>query len=94
MAPCSFANVCGTRTARTIATGPWWRTAVGAALGITLYWPVVALAAAVDARDAAGWDVDETAYWILLPVIAIWALWGLVAIARGAGSEAIRKSTD
>jgi len=39
-------------------------------------------------------DVDETAYWIVLPVIAIWALWGLVALARGAGSEAIRKSTN
>ena len=65
---------------------PWWRAVFGAALGITLYWPVVALAAAVDARDASGWDVDETAYWIVLPVIAVWALWGLVAISRGAGA--------
>ena len=55
----------------------WWRPILGAALGITIYWPVVVLAAAVDARDAAGWSIDEAAYWIVLPTIMIWALWGL-----------------
>ena len=39
-------------------------------------------AAAVGARDANGWDIDETACWIVLPVIAAWALWGLVHVAR------------
>lgn len=34
------------------------------------------------ARDASGWDVDETAYWIVLPIIAFWAIWGLVRVAR------------
>jgi hypothetical protein len=61
---------------------PWWRVIFGAALGITVYWPVVVLAAAVDARDASGWDIDETAYWIVLPIIAVWALWGLFLVAR------------
>ena len=30
---------------------PWWRVVFGGALGITVYWPVVVLAAAVDARE-------------------------------------------
>jgi hypothetical protein len=38
----------------------WSPAVLGAALGITIYWPVVALAAAVDARDAEGWAIDET----------------------------------
>jgi hypothetical protein len=61
----------------------WGRILAAAALGITIYWPVVCLVAVVAARDAAGWNlVDETAYWIVLPVISIWATWGLVQIAR------------
>lgn len=61
---------------------PWWRVIFGAALGITIYWPLVVLSATVDARDASGWEIDETAYWIVLPLIAIWAMWGLFLIAR------------
>lgn len=60
----------------------WGRVLLAAALGITVYWPVVVLAAAVDARDAAGWTIDDTAYWVVLPVIFIWALIALVHIAR------------
>ena len=60
----------------------WWRVLLGAALGITVYWPVVVLAAMVDARDASGWNIDEAAYWAVLPVIAAWALWGLWTIGR------------
>ena len=37
---------------------PWWRVIFAAALGITVYWPVVVLATAVDARDATGWNID------------------------------------
>ena len=62
----------------------WGRVILGAALGITVYWPIVALAAAVDARDAAGWSIDETPYWIVLPTITAWAAWGLYRIARSA----------
>ena len=61
---------------------PWWRVIFGAALGITIYWPLVVLATAVEARDAPGWDIDETAYWIILPTIAAWAVWGLSRVAR------------
>ena len=60
----------------------WWRPVLGAALGITVYWPVVALAMAVDASDAAGWEVDTSEYWTVLPVIALWGLWGLFHVAR------------
>lgn len=59
----------------------WWRVVLGAALGITVYWPVVVLVTAVDARDASGWNIDETAYWIILPLIAAWALLGLIWVA-------------
>jgi len=59
----------------------WWRPIFGAAFGISIYWPVVVLAAAVDARHASGWNIDEAAYWIVLPIIAAWALWGLIRIA-------------
>ena len=60
----------------------WGPAVLGAALGITIYWPVVALAAAVDARDAEGWAIDETLYWIVLPIITLWALVALIHIAR------------
>ena len=60
----------------------WGRVLLGAALGITIYWPVVALATAVDARGAAGWSIDETQYWIVLPVIVAWAAVALFRIAR------------
>ena len=60
----------------------WGRILTAAALGITAYWPVVVLAAAVAARDAAGWYLDESGYWIVLPLIALWALWGLYWLAR------------
>jgi hypothetical protein len=60
----------------------WWRPILGAALGITIYWPAVVLVAAVDARDASGWSIDETAYWVVLPVIAVWAVYGLIVMSR------------
>ena len=40
------------------------------------------LAAAIDARDAVGWSIDETSYWVVLPVIFLWALSSLVWITR------------
>ena len=66
---------------------PWWRVVLSAALGITVYWPIVVLATAVDARDASGWNIDETDYWIVLPLIAVWALFGLFLLARTAGDD-------
>ena len=60
----------------------WGRVLLGAALGITVYWLVVVLAAAVDARDAAGWTIDDTQYWVVLPIIVLWALVALFRITR------------
>ncbi len=67
--------------------GHWlrWRWAppvLGAALGITVYWPVVCLAAVASARGADGWHLaDETAYWIVLPLIVLWAVVALWQLA-------------
>lgn len=56
----------------------WARPALAAALGITVYWPVVCLVAVVAARGANGWNLgSETAYWVVLPGIAAWAAWAL-----------------
>ena len=66
----------------------WWRPVLGAALGITVYWPVVSLAAIVDARGAAGWQLDEAEYWVVLPIIMAWALWGMWVVLHDARSDA------
>ncbi|MFH1629513.1 MAG: hypothetical protein ABIE47_12430 [Pseudomonadota bacterium] len=56
---------------------------MAAALGITVYWPIVCLAAMVDARGAAGWNFsNEAPYWVVLTLIAVWGAWGLIAVAR------------
>jgi len=56
----------------------WGHIFLSAALGITVYWPIVCLAAVVAARDSAGWYLaNEIPYWIALPLIALWGLWGL-----------------
>ena len=61
----------------------WGRVTLGAALGITVYWPVVCLAAVVSARGAEGWTLaNEGDYWIVLPLIALWGAWGLWRLAR------------
>lgn len=66
----------------------WGRLSLVAALGITIYWPVVCLAALVDVRGAAGWNMgSEAPYWIVLTAIAVWGAWGLVAVALEAQGE-------
>lgn len=61
----------------------WGRMLLGAALGITIYWPVVCLAAVAAARGADGWTlVNESQYWLVLPSIALWGAWGLWRIVR------------
>ncbi len=56
----------------------WGRLAFAAALGITIYWPAVVLSAVVAAQGAEGWNLTpETAYWIVLPMLALWGAWGL-----------------
>jgi hypothetical protein len=62
---------------------PWGRLVFAAALGITVYWPIVCLSALVDVRGAAGWNVaSETPYWIVCSVVAAWGLWGLWVILK------------
>lgn len=64
----------------------WGRVALSAALGVTAYWPIVALATVAAARDAPGWSLPkEQEYWIVLPLIAVWALWGLWHVATQSG---------
>ena len=66
----------------------WGRASLVAALGITVYWPVVCLAALVEARGAAGWNMgSEAPFWIVLTAIAAWGAWGLVAVARETRGE-------
>jgi hypothetical protein len=62
----------------------WGHALLVAALGITVYWPIVCLGAVVAARGADGWQLaSETAYWIVLPAISIWGVWGIWALIRG-----------
>jgi hypothetical protein len=66
----------------------WTGTVLGAALGITVYWPIVCLAALVDARGVAGWNVaSETPYWVVCLTIASWGAWALWALLRGSRRE-------
>lgn len=61
----------------------WGNVLLGASLGITIYWPVVCLAAVVSARNATGWNLaSEMPYWVVLPLITLWGLWGLWYISR------------
>ena len=61
----------------------WGRIFLSAALGITIYWPVVSLASVSAARHASGWSLaNETPYWIVLPIITLWGAWGLWRISR------------
>jgi hypothetical protein len=59
----------------------WAPLALGAALGITVYWPVMCLWTVVAARGARGWNLPkERQYFVVLPVIALWGLAGLVLL--------------
>ena len=59
----------------------WAVLALGAALGITVYWPITCLATVYSARGIPGWSLPkEWQFWIVLPVIALWGLAGLVLL--------------
>ena len=64
------------------AAGAGWAPVVlGAALGITAYWPLFCLATVYRARGAPGWSLPkEIQYWLVLPAIAIWALIALIVL--------------
>jgi hypothetical protein len=62
---------------------PWGRIVLAAAMGITVYWPIVSLAALVQARDAAGWNLSsEVPYWIVCVAIASWGAWALWELVK------------
>lgn len=62
-------------------TSSWGKTVLAAALGITIYWPVVCLATIVAARDIEKWSLpSEGDYWVVLPVITLWATYGLWSV--------------
>ena len=64
-----------------IQQAAWAHLVLGAALGITVYWPIVCLWAVKSARNAAGWSLPkERQYWVVLPVIALWSLCGLALL--------------
>jgi len=59
----------------------WSPVILGAALGITVYWPVVCLWTVRSARGAPGWSLPkEGQYWIVLPLIALWAVASLFVL--------------
>jgi hypothetical protein len=52
----------------------WTDLILGAALGVSIYWPVTCLWAVRAAKGAPGWALPKEAqYWIVLPVITLWA---------------------
>ncbi len=62
----------------------WTDLVLGAALGITVYWPIVSLATVKAARNAPGWSLPKEAqYWVVLPLIALWGFAGLVMLGFG-----------
>ena len=61
----------------------WGRALLAAALGISVYWPIVCLAAVTTARDVTGWNLtNETPYWLVLPLITLWGASGLWYLTR------------
>ena len=59
----------------------WAPLVLGAALGITAYWPIVCLATVRAARNAHRWSMPkEGQYWVVLPVIAAWGGLGVLAL--------------
>jgi len=73
----------------------WGQIWMAAALGITVYWPIVSLASLVSARGAPGWHIaSEAPYWVVLPLIASWGAWGLFAVARDSGAGIQPEAAD
>ena len=61
----------------------WATTVLAAALGITVYWPVVCLSTVFAARSIENWNLpSERDYWIVLPIISMWGLYGLWYLIR------------
>lgn len=62
----------------------WTDLVLGAALGITVYWPIACLWTVRAARGALGWRLPKEAqYWVVLPTIALWGAVALVIMLLG-----------
>ena len=62
----------------------WAGVVLGAALGVTVYWPIACLWTVNAARGAVGWGLPkEVQYWIVLPAIAGWGTLGLLLLSLG-----------
>lgn len=62
----------------------WGGIVLGAALGVSVYWPIACLATVAKARGTTGWSLPkERQYWIVLPAIATWAAGSLVLLILG-----------
>lgn len=63
---------------------PWAPLVLGAAIGITIYWPIACLWTVSAARGAAGWNLPkENQYWVVLPTIAVWGVLTLTILLLG-----------
>lgn len=59
----------------------WSPSVLGAALGVTVYWPIVCLATVRAARNAPNWSLPKEAqYWIVLPTIALWGAFAIILL--------------
>lgn len=59
----------------------WSDLILGAALGITVYWPIVCLLAVRAARGMPGWNLPKEAqYWVVLPAISLWGVGAIFAL--------------
>jgi hypothetical protein len=62
----------------------WGRSLLIAAMGITVYWPIVCLSAVVGARGGRGWRLPKQSdYWIVLPIITLWGAWAFWWLLSG-----------
>ena len=66
------------------------KTYLAAALGITVYWPIVCLKAAISARGAPGWSLDDRPFLILLPAIVAWVAWQMLCLERGSSKRSAK----
>jgi len=67
----------------------WGKSAMIAAMSITVYWPIVCLVAVITARGAPGWTLPKEAeYWVVLPIIVAWAAWVLWWLIRSPSEKA------
>jgi hypothetical protein len=58
----------------------WGRVCLAAAVGMTLYWTFEYMFVLPVSRSS--WNLgDETAYWVFLPIIALWAIFTLGYLA-------------